>query len=133
MIERSRVEDAFVSLLKQAGAENVRRPVYGEENKYPRIVVNMVGEERDHPLLNSNVTVECMIETALEDGWQTAHNTQLEAVKKTLFEFSLARRLRKNGLNVPVIFSTMDGGLEIEDDEMTPLARSTVTTNLAVS
>ena len=137
MVYRHKVEHAFANILNKAGVDYVTTPISADRKRYPLVIVEMTQEEKDHPVLSSRVSVECIILSALKKrDWEEVHYTLLQKVSDALSQRGsdgLHKKLRDLGLNVLYVFSTMDGGtVEMKDGNGSPVVQSSVITELQV-
>ena len=134
MATRYEVEKSFVSVLEAGGMENVRRTISSGLRAYPIIIVEMESEEKEVPVLSSNITVQTSLVTLLQEGWESFHYDLFGKILNILsVENGLMNKLESVGLNVPWVMSTTDRGtIEIEDDNKMPMAQTTAVTSLTV-
>ena len=136
MVYRNEVEMAIANVLKRSNIKNVTMPVSTEKKKYPLVIVEMTGEEKDHYLSSSKVTVEIMILSALVKNWEEIHYDTLRNVLDALSQRGangLYKKLQDLGLNVLHVFNAMDGGtVEMRDGNGSPIVQSNVVTELQV-
>ena len=132
---RLQVEESFVKVLRDSGIPNVALSVENLQRKYPIVVVDMVTENQDHPLLSSDVSVDATAISKISKP-EFIPKEHYELVDKVRWELSsqsrIYQKLLGTGLRVGWVYSTVDSGIEVESMEGGPAAISTISVSLSV-
>lgn len=134
MVERRRIEEAFIKLLSKSEINNVRGPVEKSLKKYPYVVVEVVAEDAVNPYTVSTVSIEIQIWSEFRKDWSAKHYKTFETVLSVLsVQNGLWTKLRDIGLNVMGVYPTLDNGtIDIMDNAGTPRVKSTVESKVVV-